>query len=432
MKKFLAAAVLVVNLFFFSTADAQIKTFSATAEEIFSEFETEEVIKLRTRDKAIKIASASAKDDFKKIFGNVLTDDEISAIIFNAYVLDEVQYNLNGKSCSATINFKIDDAEAKNFLRRTDREKFTLINQTLEQEKIFAANDERAVKLRERAANVKKREEKKFFKAEFEYVNNEFLSNHKIAAGNKFFYRGRIDDAINLYTEAVTLNEYSSAAFNRRGNLYNVKAAREKNIPVAESNRRQAINDLDKASRLDNNGAEIFNNRGYVYLGGKFFGQAVKDFNRAIQLAPNEPWNYIYRAQCLLSTEKTLAAADFDKAVELAPKNSYVYSARGNFFEDEKNFSRAAEDFSRAIEFSRTDDERALNFNGRGGVYQQEKNFGRAIEDYSRAIELFEREEQKNPLLPWIYRKRGECYQLLGDGAKSQADFKKFGELQRR
>ena len=432
MKKFFAAALIAGNLFFGTTADAQIKTYTATGEEISTEFESEEVMKLRARDKAIKLATEQAGVDFKNNFGNVLSDDEISAIIVNGFEFGSVNYTNADKIWHSTIEIKIDDAEVKNFLRRDDRERFILINQTLEQKKIFAANDKRVEKLRERAANVKKREEKKFFKAEFEYVNNEFLSNQRIATGNKFFYRGRIDDAIKVYTEAITLNEYSAAAFNRRGNLYNVLAAREKNIPIAESNRRQAINDLDKATRLDNNGAEIFSNRGYVYLGGKFFGQAIKDFNRAIQLEPNEPWNYIYRAECYRQTEKNLATADFNKAVELAPKVSYVYSARGNFFEDDKDFSKALEDYSRAIDFSRTDDERALNYDRRGGVYRKLNTYGKAIEDYSRSIEIFERSEQKNPLLPWVYRKRGECYQASGDNSSAQADFKKFGELQRR
>ena len=204
MKKFFAAALIAGNLFFGTTADAQIKTYTATGEEISTEFESEEVMKLRARDKAIKLATEQAGVDFKNNFGNVLSDDEISAIIVNGFEFGSVNYTNADKIWHSTIEIKIDDAEVKNFLRRDDRERFILINQTLEQKKIFAANDKRVEKLRERAANVKKREEKKFFKAEFEYVNNEFLSNQRIATGNKFFYRGRIDDAIKVYTEAIT------------------------------------------------------------------------------------------------------------------------------------------------------------------------------------------------------------------------------------
>ena len=432
MKKFLAALLIVGNLFFASVADAEIKIYTATAEEVSSEFEPEEVTKLRALNKAIKLATTQAGVDFKNKFGGELSDNEISAIIDGGYELGEVKYSNADKIWTAAAEIKIDDAEFNTWQSRDDREKFTLISQTSEAEKLFESNDKRAEKLRERAKNVKKREEKKFFKAEFEYVNNEFLSNRKVAAGNKFFYRRRIDDAISLYKEAIELNEYNAAAYNRRGNLYNILAMNQKNIPIAETNRRQAINDLDKAIRLDNNYTEAFINRGFVYYSAKFFGQAVKDFNRAIQLEPNNARNYIYRAQCTRQTDSNAALADFNKAIELAPNVAYVYSARGNFYEqDLKDFSKALEDYSRAIEFSRHD-AAALNFNNRGDVYKKLNMYGKAIDDYSQAISLMEGQGQKNPLLPWIYRKRGECYQALGDGAHAQADFKKFGELQRR
>ena len=433
MKKFLAALVIVGNLFFSSTADAEIKNYSATGAEVATEFEPAEVVKLRALYKAINLATEQAAADFKKVFGDKLSDDEIFAIIDNGCELGEVNYTQADSAWQATIQFKIDDAEVKNFFQRDDRERFTLINQTLEKKKIFAANDLRAEKLRKRAENIKKRDEKKFFKAEFEYVNNEFLSNRKVAEGNKFFYRGRIDDAISLYKEAIVLDEYSTAAFNRRGNLYNVLALNQTNIPIADSNRRMSLNDLDKAIRLDNNCAEAFSNRGFVYLSTKLFGQAVKDFNRAIQLEPNVAQNYVYRAQCTRQTDSSAALADFNKAIELAPKNSVVYAARGNFYEqDVKDFSKALEDYTRAIDFSRQENEAALNFNNRGDVYKKMNSFGKAIDDYTRAISLLESQTQKSLVLPWVYRKRGECYQAAGDAARAQADFKKFGELQRR
>ena len=432
MKKFFAVFFLIFSVA--TSVNAEIKTYSATSEEILSEFDSDEVIKLRARNKAVKIAENQAVVDFKNKFGEKLTDDEIFAIIVNSGTFEtNFEFKKAEKTWIATLEFKIDDSEVQNFLRRDDRERFTLINQTLEQKKFFANNDLHIEKLRERAKDVKSREDKNFFKQEFDFVNNEFLSAEKVTSGNKFFYRGRIEDAINLYSEAITLNEHNIAAFNRRGNLYNVLAMNQRIIPMAETKRRQSLQDLDKATRLDNNYAESFSNRGFVYLNAKFFGQAIKDFDRAIKLEPNIAQNYLYRAQCYRQTDKNAALADFNKAVELNPKNFYVYSMRGNFFEQEiKDFSKAAEDYSRAIEFSRQESDSALNFYNRGGVYQKSGLYGKAIEDFSRAIEIFERSEQKNPILPWIYRKRGECYQSLGENSNSQADFKKFGDLQRR
>ena len=428
MKKFLAA--LIMGSLFFSTADAEIRTFKATGEDSATKIETQDVSKVRALDRAIKNALTQASETFK---ASGLAEEEISAIILNGYeIIGAAEYEQVGNNCRATVELGIDDAQIGNWIRRDDREKFALTNAAKETQKLFAANDARLKDLRERAENMKK-QDKKFFKAEFNYVNNEFLSNQKVEAGNKFAYKGRFDDAIKLYTEAITLNEYNAAAYNRRGQVYSVMAANQKVVPVAESYRRQAINDLEKATRLNNNYAEAFANRGFVYYNGKFFGQAIKDFNRAIQLEPLNAWNYIYRAQCHRPTDKNLALADFNKAIELNPNNPRMYSARGDFYEQAlADFSKAAADYTQAIELEKREELLALNYQNRGDLYRKQKMYGKAIDDYTRAIELIERSEQKPLLLAWIYRKRGECYQALGDNSRSQADFNKFNELQRR
>lgn len=433
MRKLIAALVIVGNLIFSSVVDAEIKTYTATGNDFENKFETQEVVKLRALDKAIKIATEQAKVEFKNKFGGELSDEEISAIINNGYELGEVNYTQADSSWQAAIELKVDDAEVKNWIQRSDREKFTLISQNRDVEKLFAANDKRTAELRERLATDYKKQDKKFFKGEFDYVSNEFLSNNKVAEGNKFFYRGRLDDAITLYTEAIKINEYNEVAYNLRGNIYNIQSMLQKDIPIAEDKRRQSINDLDKAIRLNNNYASAFSNRGFVYLNAKLFGQAIKDFNRAIQLEPNEAQNYVYRAQCNRPTDKNLAISDFNNAVELAPKNSYVYVARGNFYEqDLKDFSNALADYTRAIELERRENELALYYYNRGGIYQKINDYGRAIDDYTRGITIINDSQQKNPLLAWIYMKRGECYKNLGNNGQYQADLKKFEELQRR
>ena len=384
MKKFLAA--LIMGSLLFSTADAEIRTFRATGEDSATKIETQDVAKVRALDRAIKNALKQASETFK---ASGLAEEEISAIILNGYeIIGAAEYEQVGNNCRATVELGIDDAQIGNWIRRDDREKFALTNAAKETQKLFAANDARLKDLRERAENMKK-QDKKFFKAEFNYVNNEFLSNQKVEAGNKFAYKGRFDDAIKLYTEAITLNEYNAAAYNRRGQVYSVMAANQKVVPVAESYRRQAINDLEKATRLNNNYAEAFANRGFVYYNGKFFGQAIKDFNRAIQLEPLNAWNYIYRAQCHRPTDKNLALADFNKAIELNPNNPRMYSARGDFYEqDLADFSKAAADYTQAIELEKREELLALNYQNRGDLYRKQKMYGKAIDDYTRAIEL--------------------------------------------
>ncbi len=433
MKKFLAATLIIGNLFFSSIGNAEIKTYTATSEEVADKFEAQEVVKLRARDKAIKIALTEASDYLKS--NSELTDDEISAITSNSFELVGLpQYNRAGKSStwSATVEIKIDDDEIKNWLNRDERDKQSLINQTKDTQKIFAANDLRLEEFRERAKNSSKQERYQI-KTAFGYVEKEFLSNQKVADGNKFYYKRRFDDAIKLYTEALELNEDNIVACNRRGNIYGLLAAQQKNIPIAESNRRQALTDLDKALRLNPNYADAYGNRGFVYYCAKNFSAAIKDFDKAIQLNPLDAQNYTYRGLCYRQTDIAKATADFDKAVELLPNNPNVYFNRGKFYEyDAKDFSKAVQDYSRAIDLTTREDLLALNYQNRGSAYRKLKMFGKAIEDYTRAIEILEKPAQKNPLLPWVYRGRGECYQASGDSANAQADLNKFAELQRR
>ena len=430
LKKFFAALIIIGNLLFASVVDAEIKTYTATSEELASKLESEEIVKLRALNKAIKIASEQVAIDLKNF---ELNDEEISAIIAGSYELGEVKYTQADSTCQATIEIKFDDVEAKNWIQRDDREKFMLMNQTAEAQKLFETNELKVKQLRERIEQDFKKQYKKIFKDEFEYLNKDFLSIQKLSEGNKFAYRGRFEDAINFYKEAIELNSYNAAAYNRRGNIYSILSMQQKNIPIAESNRRQAIRDFEVAIRLNQAYSDAFTNRGLFYYDAKNYSTAIKDFNRAIQLEPNHMENYIYRAQCTRQTDGNAALADFNKAIELAPNMSYGYSSRGNFYEyDLKDFSKALEDYTRAIELERRENFLPIYYNSRGSVYQKLNMYDKAIEDYTRAISQMESAEQKNSLLAWVYRSRGECYKALGDNSQAQSDLNKFGELQRR
>ena len=61
MKKFLAA--LIMGSLFFSTADAEIRTFKATGEDSATKIETQDVSKVRALDRAIK--NALTQEGFK-------------------------------------------------------------------------------------------------------------------------------------------------------------------------------------------------------------------------------------------------------------------------------------------------------------------------------------------------------------------------------
>lgn len=451
-KKFLTASLIVGSLFFAKFADAEVKLYTATGEDYAGEIESQDVAKLRARDKAIKNATKQAGiylQTYSRTVNSELTDDEVLAITGNSYELvGEVQYNRVIKKVTdktsiivwqATVEVNVDDAEIKKWLRRDDKDKSALISQSREAQRFSEANDRKVESLRKRAENISNKQEKAQLKAEFEYVNKEFLSNQKVEEGNKLAYQGRFDDAIKLYGEALEINSNNAAAYNRRGSLYNslamLKAVADKNIPAADNLRGKAINDLNKAIQLDVNYSEAYGNRGFAYYNAKNYSAAIRDFDRAIQLNPNHVQNYIYRAlyYSQIVKDNTRVLNDYNKALEIDSKSAQVYSCRATFYQlDLKDYSRAVEDYTRAIEFETHESLVALNYRSRGDCYRKLNMYDRAITDYTKFIEMTESTNAKNPLLSWTYRARGECYKALGDNSKAQADLKKFEELQKR
>ncbi|MBQ3434752.1 MAG: hypothetical protein IJG24_06895 [Selenomonadaceae bacterium] len=96
-RKLLAASLIVGNLFCLPIAEAEFKTYTAMGVDYGNELESQDMVKLRARDKAIKNAVKQAGvylKTYSRSVNNELTDDEITAITSNTYeIVGEVRYN---------------------------------------------------------------------------------------------------------------------------------------------------------------------------------------------------------------------------------------------------------------------------------------------------------------------------------------------------
>ena len=72
-------------------------------------------------------------------------------------------------------------------------------------------------------------------------------------------------------------------------------------------------------------------------------------------------------------------------ALQKAPKNAYIYYNRGNLFASQKNFSRAIDDYTRAIKL---DSRLAQAYYNRGLAHYYAGQEKEALRDFSRAGEL--------------------------------------------
>jgi len=445
-QKLLTATILAGNLLLSVPVEAEIKNYTANIEEITGEMENQEVSKQRTLDKSIKNVINQIYIDLKGL-NSGLSDEEIFTIANNTYkIVGEPEFNREVKKLTnktdiivwkATVDVNFDDSEIKKWIKRDENEKFVLINQNRELKKLFAENEQKLEEFRKQSEQITKKQEKNYVKAAIKYLESEFLSNQKVKIGNRYNYENRITDAIQLYGEAIVLNENNVAAYNNRGQIYkniaDKKAFIEKDIPAASSYRQMAIADFDKAIRINPNYAEIYKNRGLIHFANKNYEQAIKDFNRAVQIEPNNAENYINRANYYRQVKNNeLSLADYNKAAELEPNNAQIYFKRGNFYEqDAKDNNKAVDDYSRMISLEKREKFLILGYHSRAGAYKKLKMYEKAIADYTKCISLIEKGENTS-LLPWAYRFRGECYKSLGNEANFQADMKKFEDLQRK
>ena len=89
--------------------------------------------------------------------------------------------------------------------------------------------------------------------------------------------KGKYDDAIADYTEAIALDPNVATAYTIRGDAYAEKGEFDR-----------AIADFTKAIGLDPNDAITYYNRGYTYAKKGDEDQAIADFRKVLEIDPSD------------------------------------------------------------------------------------------------------------------------------------------------
>ena len=85
-----------------------------------------------------------------------------------------------------------------------------------------------------------------------------------------------------------------------------------------------------------------------------------------------------------------------------------------------KDEDKAKEDFNKAIEL---DAERASGaYRNIGNLYLKAKNYNRAIEQYTKAVQINYNDAE-------AYYNRGKCYKKIGNKQRAKSDFNKANKL---
>lgn len=125
--------------------------------------------------------------------------------------------------------------------------------------------------------------------------------------------------------------------------------------------REQAIRDFDKAIRLNPNDASYYYNRGIVYKISWYDKQAIDDFNKAIELNPSFAVKAYKNCGDIhlrrgsnegISKRYERAIQFYNKVIELNPNNTEAYFRRGQAYQGLQQYENALKDFDKALELN--------------------------------------------------------------------------------
>ena len=217
------------------------------------------------------------------------------------------------------------------------------------------------------------------------------------------YQKGRYEDAIKDYDQAIILNPQYADAYNNRGivkdDLGDFAAA---------------IADYDEAIKLNPKYANAYYNRGIAKDNLGEYAAAAADFSETIRLNPKDADTYYNRGNAKTRLgEYTAAIADYDEVIRLNPKDAAAYNNRGNAKSNLGDHTAAIADYDEVIRLNPKD---AAVYNNRGNAKVRLGDYNAAIADYDQAIKL-------NPEYADAYYNRGVAKGNLGDHTAAVADF---------
>ena len=182
----------------------------------------------------------------------------------------------------------------------------------------------------------------------------------------------------------------------------------------------EAISDFNRAIELDPEDEDTVKERGKTYRLMERYSEAISDFNRAIELDSEDGEAIAHRGNVYGFIKcYSEAVSDFDRAIELDPEYSWAIVLRGHAYTFMERYSEAISDFNHVIEL---DPEYSSAIAHRGHAYQAMKRYSEAISDFNRAIEL-------DPEHGWAIAHRGYTYRLMKRYSEAIADFDRAIEL---
>jgi tetratricopeptide (TPR) repeat protein len=160
---------------------------------------------------------------------------------------------------------------------------------------------------------------------------------------------------------------------------------------------------------------------GTAYLNRANLDQAIRHYDRAIELNPAAAETYYFNRGDAYRRKGNYdqAIRDYTRAIELNPKLTGAYNNRGHAYRKKGDYDKSIRDFTTIIEMKPRAPE---GYTGRANAHAAKGDYDSAIGDHNTAIKL-------NPKRPEHYNNRAATYFRKGDYANAWADVRRCKKL---
>ena len=168
--------------------------------------------------------------------------------------------------------------------------------------------------------------------------------------------------------------------------------------------------------------ARLYASRGLLHRKNQEYQGAIRNYDKAIELEPENAEHYLRRGDSYQNLGKQKEAiSNYAKSLTLEPENAGSYYSRGSSYRSLTKYTMAIADFDIAIAFypfsaSHIGSPHAC-FYSRGVCYSNLKDFGKALEDFDEAVRLHQEEAPA-----YYYANRALAKEKLGLPAEAIED----------
>jgi tetratricopeptide (TPR) repeat protein len=179
----------------------------------------------------------------------------------------------------------------------------------------------------------------------------------------------------------------------------------------------RALKDFNHAIKLRPNQPLTYANRATVYFAKQDYDHALDDLNQVIKLQPDFALAYWKRGGVYyLKGDYDRALADLNQAIKLQPNSADLYSSRGELYAKRDEHDRAIADFSQEIKLRAPDSPDSIEaYLLRGISYGEKRDYDHAIADFNQALKLEPDNARAYNSRGWTYAQKGDFDRALDD-----------------